>query len=146
MAQTWPAYLPQSLPVNMPEEYVDGRGQFQPDTGPIRTVILYTATPMILRPKPMIYSSAQWAVMVTFFDTTLAHGVRSFEWTNPWRNSGASPAANIVTFKFLDRPQVTWLKGRMSVPTADLAGGTNPMRVGEVTFSLIRLPWWPPTG
>ena len=142
---TWPSTLPQSLRIDMPEEYVDVRGQFQPDAGPIRTLALYTAAPIILRPKPQVYSSAQWNVLVTFFDTTLTHGVRKFEWTKPWRLDGASPS-HVVTFKFLDRPQITWLKGRMTVPTTDLAGGTNPMRVGEVTFSLIRLPWWPATG
>ena len=140
MAQTWPSNLPQSLRIDMPEEYVDGRGQFHPDTGPVRTVILYTSTPIILRPKPQIYSSKQWDSLVTFFDTTLAHGVREFDWTNPWRSAGA------VRFKFLDRPQPTWLRGRVTFPTADLAGGTNPMRAAEVTFSLIRLPWWPATG
>ena len=146
MAQMWPSNLPQSLRIDMPEEYVDVRGQFQPDAGPVRTIALYTAAPIILRPKPMVYSSTQWDSLVTFFDVTLAHGVRQFEWTHPWRGTGTSPAAIVITVKFLDRPQITWLRGRIRVRTADLAGGTNPMRVGEVTFSLIRLPWWPPTG
>ena len=124
----------------MPEEYVDARGQFKPDTGPVRTMVLYTARPIILRPKPQVYSASQWDVLETFYETTLAHGVREFDWTNPWRSAGA------IRFKFQDRPQPTWLRGRVRVPTADLAGGSNPMRVCEVSFSLIRLPWFPPTG
>jgi hypothetical protein len=138
---SWHASLPQKFGPPQSEKPIDGRAMFQPDAGPVHVARQYTAEPRLINVSIRM-SQSQWTLLYgTFYKTTLAGGVREFEWSNPW------PGAGTVTFRFAEPPSVEWDRKKMNLPAAYLASSTsNPQRTGMVTLSLIMLPWWPAVG
>lgn len=78
MPDAWPAGLPQNVLVaNYAEAVGDGLLEYQPDTGPTITRRRSSANP---RPVTMNFelTSAQLAILKTFFETTLIGGSLPF--------------------------------------------------------------------
>lgn len=78
MVDAWPSGLPQKILINNYQEGVgDGLLEYQPDTGPTISRLRTTSS---VRPLTMYFelTSAQLAILRTFFDTTLLGGSLPF--------------------------------------------------------------------
>lgn len=96
---TWPATLPQSWPAEYEHLPIDSRAKFDVDAaGSSKMRRTQTADPHIYRLPEIVLTEEQYKTLDSFWVSTLAGGVRSFEWTDPWVGAG------VVRLQFLERP------------------------------------------
>lgn len=121
MADTdWPATLPQSQFLGLTYQAVDGRVRTAMDAGPAKMRRRFTGVPKNVD-VPILLTGTQLATFNTFFHTTLAEGVLSFNWDSPIDDSS-------VKFRF--RAPVAWrLETGDSAPGNRLWSGTMQLEI-----------------
>ena len=99
---TWPAGLPQSLNVDGYAETIeDGRVRTSVDSGPVLVRRRYSAVTTYVSGY-MVLTDAEYATLLTFFDSTLSGGSATFDW-HPRGKHTASPQV-ILTMRFAAPP------------------------------------------
>ena len=82
MAIVWPGTLPQDLLAGASESRQKGRLTTQMDVGTPKMRRRFTAVSRYIK-GAIIVDGAQQATLDTFWETTLAEGVKQFDWKDP---------------------------------------------------------------
>jgi hypothetical protein len=99
---SWPSTLPQSLEIaSYAEAQQSAVVRTSMDTGPDFVRRRFTAVPTMVS-GTMTLTEAQWAVLMTFFNTTLRNGSLPFDW-HPRGQHQASPEV-VYSMRFLAPP------------------------------------------
>lgn len=137
-AITWPAELPQALPVDVDQVPPDTRVRWDPEAGPSRIRRVGTAASTFLRVPPLRMSESQVALFEEFYRDALDHGVEGFDWLNPW------PGAGLVRLYIVSYGPVRWTSGPLIVQPDELVtGSSQPQRLARMPLELEWRPWEP---
>lgn len=135
----WPFSSPSrlaTLPIQVPEKYLDPRVSFPADAGPGQIFALSETMPKVLViPQGRWFAtSAEKATLQTFVETTLSIGRLAFDWTNPWRSAGT------LTFRF----QVGGLPVFLPIAPPQTRSGIADQLLYSVMTTLEWRTWYPP--
>jgi hypothetical protein len=121
---TWPATLPQTLPLTSGVTLVDPRVQSQREKGPPKFRRRTTSTRIEYPNVTLLLREHQWDALRSFFVDELSGGSARFDWDEPWLGAGTR------SFFFLTPPR----------QTSGVANSTLP-GLGAVyaTFSLLEV-------
>lgn len=118
MAAAWPSGLPQTPLLPVRQRHLPNYVQFEPDNGPPRRRRRSTKR-RIIQTVSIELTGAQCALLQTFYETTLADGTLSFDWTDAIQDTAAE-------FMFVEPPDL-----------AQWTGATDPDdRLYTVTLDL----------
>lgn len=138
-AITWPAELPQALPIDADEAPGSNLVRWDPEDGPSRIRRVGTVASRFLRPPPLRMSESQVALFEEFHASSLNGGAEGFDWLNPWAGAGLVGRLYVVSYG-----PIRWTSGPLIVQPDELVtGSSQPQRLARVPIELEWRPWEP---